>query len=188
MTTTPQLRPARRIAAGVATAAALGVGALGFSALAPTGLAGAQSTDDPAAPAEGHRSRVLASVLEDLVADGTLTRAQADAVRDGVKAEAGDRLGRLHRLLAGAAETAADTIGITTDELKAAVKDGQSIGQVAEANGVEPATVVDAVTAEANAAIDAKLAAGEIDEDQAERARARVPVAAQRFVDHVRRS
>jgi len=198
MTATPHPTPdsppstrsarSRRFVAGVVTAAALGVGALGFSAIAPTGLAAAQQIEDLAAQTAGPRGRVLASVLEDLVADGTITQAQADAVRDGVKAEAGERVGRGHRLLAGAGETAADTIGITTDELREAVKGGQSIGEVAEANGIASTAVVDALVVEADSVIEEKLAAGEIDEARAEAARERVPEAAQRLVDHIRRS
>ena len=41
----------------------------------------------------------------------------------------------------------ADTIGIPVEDLVAALKDGQSIAQVAEANDVERQAVVDALVA-----------------------------------------
>ena len=78
-----------------------------------------------------------------LVADGTLTQAQADAVKGGVKDELKER--REHRReLVG---VVADTIGVSTEDLVAALKDGQSIAQVAEANDVERQAVVDALVA-----------------------------------------
>jgi uncharacterized protein (DUF433 family) len=44
-------------------------------------------------------------------------------------------------------DAAADAIGISVDDLAAALREGQSIAQVAEANGVEPQTVIDAMVA-----------------------------------------
>ena len=44
-------------------------------------------------------------------------------------------------------EAAADAIGISVDDLVAALRDGQSIAQVAEANGVDVQTVIDAMVA-----------------------------------------
>ena len=43
--------------------------------------------------------------------------------------------------------TAADAIGISEDELRTALEGGQSIAQVAEANGVDVQTVIDAMVA-----------------------------------------
>ncbi|MGH9136242.1 MAG: hypothetical protein ACRD0G_04235 [Acidimicrobiales bacterium] len=51
-------------------------------------------------------------------------------------------------------DTAAETIGIEPSELRAALEDGQTIAEVAEANGVDPATVIDAMVAEAQARLD----------------------------------
>ena len=45
------------------------------------------------------------------------------------------------------AAVVADTIGIPVEDLVAALKDGQSIAQVAEANDVERQAVVDALVA-----------------------------------------
>jgi hypothetical protein len=44
---------------------------------------------------------------------------------------------------------AADAIGITADELKTAIKGGQTIAQVAEANGKSVQSVIDALVAQA---------------------------------------
>lgn len=51
-------------------------------------------------------------------------------------------------------ETVAEVIGISVDELRAALADGQSIAEVAEANGVDRQAVIDALVAEAMARLD----------------------------------
>jgi hypothetical protein len=44
-------------------------------------------------------------------------------------------------------QIAAETIGITAEELRAAVAGGETVASVAEANGVDPQAVIDAVLA-----------------------------------------
>ena len=56
-------------------------------------------------------------------------------------------------------EVAAEAIGITEDELRAALADGQSIRQVAEANGVDVQTVIDAMVAAATERLEAAIEA-----------------------------
>jgi len=53
---------------------------------------------------------------------------------------------------------AAEAIGISEDDLRTALEDGQSIAQVAETNDVDVQTVIDAMVAEATARIEATLA------------------------------
>lgn len=50
--------------------------------------------------------------------------------------------------------TAAEALGISEDELRAALADGQSIAQVAEQQGVEVQTVIDALVANATERLD----------------------------------
>ena len=52
---------------------------------------------------------------------------------------------RRHRAVKHAAKVAADTIGISTQELRDALKSGTTIAQVAQEHGVDPAAVVDAI-------------------------------------------
>lgn len=51
-------------------------------------------------------------------------------------------------------EAAAEAIGISVDDLKTALKDGQTLAQVAEANGVDRQTLIDALVAAGNAQLD----------------------------------
>jgi len=61
-----------------------------------------------------------------------------------------------HRGVKGAAlEVAAEAIGISEDDLRAALREGNSIAAVAEENGVDVQAVVDALVAHANERIDA---------------------------------
>jgi hypothetical protein len=53
---------------------------------------------------------------------------------------------------------AAEAIGITEDELRTALEDGRSIAQVAEAEGVEVQTVIDALVANGTERLEAAIA------------------------------
>lgn len=102
---------------------------------------------------------MLTSRLQVLVDDGTLTADQRDAVvttlQDARPAE-GERGGREGRggrrgpARGAHLETAASVIGVTADDLKTALQSGQSIADVATANGVDPQEVIDALVAEAS--------------------------------------
>lgn len=100
----------------------------------------------PTDPAPDERKGAwLQGVLAPLVEDGTITQAQADAVIAAIDAARplhrphGPGMGRHGHGLG--LEAAATAIGITAEELREALAGGQTIAQVAEANGVELATV-----------------------------------------------
>jgi hypothetical protein len=67
---------------------------------------------------------------------------------------AAERHRHRHPVLTGAIRIAAETIGIEPRELLAALRDGKTVAEVAEANGVEPDTVVDALVAKATERIE----------------------------------
>ena len=67
-----------------------------------------------------------------------------------------------------------------------ALRDGQSIADVAQANGVDPRAVVDALVDAGNAALDEAVANGRIDEERAAELRAEPPRARPDFVDRSR--
>ena len=116
---------------------------------------------DPAA-----RQAKLREALQTLVDAGTLTSSQVDAIvaaleaarpagdqdhesDDGHQGRGGPKGERRQEMLAAAAEA----IGITTTELQTAVKSGQTIAEVAEANGKSVQSVIDALVAQATADI-----------------------------------
>jgi hypothetical protein len=122
-------------------------------------------TTPPAADTTGARPEpgtMLKARLQTLVDDGTLTSSQLDAVVTALEAArpmGGGHEGRRHGGpgMGGARggmrqemlTTAADAIGITADELKTAIQGGQSIAQIAEANGKSVQSVIDALVAQA---------------------------------------
>ena len=64
-------------------------------------------------------------------------------------------------------DAAADAIGITEDELRAALQDGDTVADVAAANDVDVQAVIDALVADASAHIDEEVAEGDLTEEQA---------------------
>ena len=93
---------------------------------------------------------------------------------------------RAHRreLRKEAGQTVADKLGISTDELKQDLKNGQSINEIAAARNVDPATVSDALVAKADARIDQAVANGKIDQAKADTAKTKVPGIVAKVMDH----
>lgn len=94
--------------------------------------------------------------LDAAVAAGRIDQATADERKASLPDRSADlvngeleRHARRHPGRAAAIRTAAEAIGIDADELRAALRDGQTIAQVAEANGVDPQDVIDALVAQA---------------------------------------
>ncbi len=146
---------------------ALLVGGAAGTLLADPLLSGAQSSSTttpaeaapaaPQAPAEWMRQ-----ALAPLVADGTITQAQADKVLGAIQAarpakgQRGPGHGGGQRL-----EAVATALGLTPDEVSTALRGGQTLGQLADREGVSRTEVVDAIMAEVSAHLDAEVASGE---------------------------
>ncbi len=64
-------------------------------------------------------------------------------------------------------DAAAEAIGISVDDLRAALQDGSTLADVAEANGVEVDALIQALVAEATTHIDEAVADGRLDADRA---------------------
>jgi hypothetical protein len=63
---------------------------------------------------------------------------------------------------------AASTIGVSEDDLRAALESGQSIADVATAHGVDPQAVIDALVADAQAKLADRVADGDLTQEQAD--------------------
>ncbi|MEM7538532.1 MAG: serine protease [Chloroflexota bacterium] len=72
-------------------------------------------------------------------------------------------------------QVAADTIGVTVESLREAQANGQSIADVATANGVDPQAVIDAIVAAETALIDGWVESGEVTEEEAAEWKAELP-------------
>lgn len=64
-------------------------------------------------------------------------------------------------------EAVAEAIGITVEDLQAAREDGQTLAEIAVANGSSADALVDALLENAQERIDAKVAAGDLTEEEA---------------------
>lgn len=183
----------RKLLASLVAAVTLAAGGLALAFVNPFSGAAAQDpggTVEPEQRERGRRGRVLGEALAELVQEGTLTQEQADAVTERVAGKVEDRPGRGgHRRFKAwreAVGTAAETIGISPQDVAAELRSGKSIAQVVGEKGVDPQTVIDALVTEGTAAIDRAVADGKISPERAERAKAKLPDAAKRIVERTR--
>ena len=148
----------RKRVAAVSLAAGLAGGAIAGIALTQPGVSGAQTDTTTATTAPSSngqappdKSTWIQDALAPLVANGTISQSQADAVSNAVEAAKPE----MHRGPGGPGgpgfrhgpelDAAAAAIGISTDDLRTALQSGQSLAQVAEAHGKTAQDVVDAV-------------------------------------------
>jgi len=120
------------------------------------------------------RKPLTAAVLAaTIIGGGVGTAAAADDVVDSAEVTEGEhqkgeghkgRSGRVGRVF----NTAADAIGIATDELRAELRDGATIASVAEANDVDVDAVVADIVASVEERFDAKVEAGDLTAEQAD--------------------
>ena len=173
------MKPQHRLAAFGLVAGLLGGGAAGVTlglpgfAGAQTGDPGSSSSTAPADPAptdrapKPERGARVRDALAPLVAKGTITQAQADAViaaLEAAKPAKGLRGpgpgGKGFRGGPGRLDAAAGAIGITPQELRTALQGGQSLADVARSKNVDPEKVVSALVAELKAHMAAEVASG----------------------------
>lgn len=114
----------------------------------------------------------LRELLQPLVDDGTIDAAQADAVTEYLVEHRPEREGRGDHGRRGPkagfdGEVVAELLGIDTDQLRESLLAGQSIADIAEANGVDVQTVIDALVAEAESHLDLAVENGRLTEDEA---------------------
>jgi hypothetical protein len=132
--------------ATVALGATLALGAVGVGTAVLPSIAGAQSSDAPAA------------------ADAGLSQGGA---RHGHP--------RLRHLARQEAQVAADTIGIPVEELRDGVRSGQAVAEIAEAHDVSAGAVVDAVVGDLTTKLDQAVADGKLTQERADAIEQRLP-------------
>jgi len=193
-------RNIRRTVAGVALAGAIGVGGLTVAAVNPLGIAGAQdgsstttttttvaNPSQQGAAGQGARTKVVQDALASLVTDGTLTQDQADAVaarlRDAAKQARSDRHDKRSERRQEMVGVAATALGMSSEDLTSALKDGQTLKQVAESRRAEPQKVIDALVAAADERIDAAVTSGRLDALRADRLKERATTRIERLVN-----
>ena len=166
MTTTPIKRSVAITAIAASTLGGVAAGAALFTPV----IAGAQDDAAEAEQAAPELRARISEALQVLVDDGTLTEAQRDAVVETLKNARPDRgefrepLGQRGPRVAG---EIAEILGLEGSEIREALRNGSSIAELAEAQGIDSADVVDAIVARAEERFDAAVENGRIDDTQA---------------------
>ncbi len=166
MTTTPIKRSVAITAIAASTFGGVAAGAAFFTPV----IAGAQDDAVEAEQAAPERGERISEALQVLVDDGTLTEAQRDAVVETLKnarpnrGEFREPLGQRGPRVAG---EIAEILGLEGNEIREALRNGSSIAELAEAQGIESADVVDAIVARAEERLDTAVENGRIDDTQA---------------------
>ena len=164
----------RKTIAAIATAAIVAGGFSAALVVQSPDVAFAQEVEsgdtETAVPA------TIEQVLADLVTEGVITEEQSTRISAALQEQVG--LFRGHRGGFGRGmhlETAAGVIGVEVEALADALRDGQTIAEVAEANGSSVAAVIEALVAEANAKLDQAVADEKLTTERAEEIRAETP-------------
>ena len=84
----------------------------------------------------------------------------------------------------GAVKVAADTLGVSRQDLRTALKGGQTISEYATSQGKDPQTVVDALTTAANTKLDQLVAAGRFSPDLAASIKNKLPARIDTLMNH----
>lgn len=131
--------------------------------------------------------------LDALVAAGTISQADADAAFARAEEALPKLMGRtptpgghghkVGRIVKGALDTAADTIGISPADLVAGLQGDKTIANVAADNGVDPQAVVDALVAEASGHVDAAVEKGRLTEAEGGALKQKLPERVSKFVN-----
>ena len=159
----------RKTVAAATMAASLTLGGAAGAVLFVPSLSGAQTDETTTDETAGEESRdhdgFLADALAPLVTDGTITQAQADEVIEALREARPERAFGHHRF--HAAQAVLDVLGIEADALRDALAGGQTLAEVAEANGTTAQAVIDAMVGEAEERLDQAVEDGRLTEDEA---------------------
>ncbi len=165
------------VGGGIATAAVIGGGA-------------AVAQDDNTVAADDRpMPEGLKDVLRRLVDDDVITEEQAEAVGDALREHAArfKRPYRGHGLRGysprASLEVVAGSLGIDETDLLEALREGQSIAELAEAQGVALATIVDALMAQHEERISDAVADGKISDERAAELREQLEQRISRFLE-----
>ncbi len=126
-------------------------------------------------------------VLKEAVSEGWLTQEQADRMRERMELgqgfdgpwRKGWRFGRHFRWGADLISVAAEKLGMSRSELAQAIRDGQSIAEIAQEKGVDVQIIADAYVAKVEETLKQAVADGKLGQKMAdwilEQVRERVP-------------
>ena len=150
-----------------ALAGALGITGVAGATFVVPAVSYAATGDSTALDA---RVTSLKTALAGLVTDGSLTQAQADEVATTLAESRPEGLGRGGRGGGGRIDiaAAAQALGITPEELRTQTRAGQTLADIAAAEGVAEADLVDALVAAAGTRLAEAVTAGRLTQAEAD--------------------
>lgn len=196
----------RRSFAIAAVAVVIGVGSGTAVGVARSGstpssqVSGAPSTTVPKSGANDHGKRHahggrLERVLADLVAKGTITQSQADAITkamnearpEGRQGPHGDGFG-FFRSAEKVNTAVANLLGVTPTQLRDERRAGKSLAQIGKEHGVAAQRLVDVIVQTISVSIDEAVAKGDLTAQQASRTKAHLSEFVTKLVNSTRGS
>lgn len=177
----------RTRAANIALTATLALTGLVAGVVLGPALATAATSEESAADAVGSRVDRIEQALQGLVDDGTLDASQRDAVAERLAEQLPPRgrgpgeLGRARQL---ALDVAASTLDLTEQELVAQLREGRSLAQLAEEQGVPLEELTSALQQAAEERLARAVESGRLTQDEADEQKAQI---AERIADAVQR-
>jgi polyhydroxyalkanoate synthesis regulator phasin len=155
-------------AAGVAVVS-LGLAGIAFLPASAAESDGTTTSDDDTSYLSDRLTR-LKEALSGLVDDGTLSQDEADKVAETLNGSdaLGPHGGGHHGVGGVSFDAAAEALGLSLDELRTALRDGSTLAEVAEAQGMDASTLVDALVQAATDHIEEEVAEGDLTQDQAD--------------------
>lgn len=170
------------IAAG--TAGILSAGGIGLAVASAPAASAATSSPSTTATGVTGRLQAIKDALAGLVGDGTITQTQADKVASTLDDSpalrgGGHGGGRLVDL-----DTAATTLGMTSDELRTALQaDAATLATVAKSKGVDEQKLIDALVASAKTHLTEEVTEGDLTQAQADTKNAALPTTVKQAVE-----
>ncbi len=181
---------------GVGSGTAVGVARSGSTP--STHVSGAPSTTTPKTDANNHgkwrdRGGRLERVLADLVAKGTITQSQADAITKAMndarpEGHRGPHSGGFgfFRSAEKVNAAVAKELGITPAQLRDERRAGKSLAQIGQEHGVAAQRLVDVIVRTISASIDEAVAKGDLTAQQASQSKAHLSEFVSRLVNATR--
>ncbi len=167
----------RTVVTALIAAALLVAGAFVAVAVSDNGVATAQQGTDETPRAEG-----LREILDDLVADGVINQGQADAVHDAI-VDRGLFHGRQHFGGFDHLDEFQRLLGIDLAELMEQLREGSTLAEVAEANGIDLDELVDDFVASAEERLGDAVAGERMTQEEADELLASMRERIERFLN-----
>jgi membrane-bound lytic murein transglycosylase B len=142
--------------------------------LAPAALV-SQATSPNSQPPQQHAEERLGNTLAEMVQEGAITQEQADAILERVapilaeaSMDARPPQKRIAQHLRGIIRQTVGLLGLEPEAIVAQLREGHTLAEIAEAQGVTREELVNAITADAHEKLSEAVAAGRLSQEEAD--------------------